>query len=332
MTDPRATLLLVEDDQAIRTFLADNLTADGFDLLVADCARDGLRLLETQGARPRHRRHRPPGRVRARADRDGAGGRPRRLAPGPGAAVPRPQRPRDASWTGCAASSGGATTTSSSRSLIRELLLRIRSLLRRSRPRQRLGRLRVGELEVDPVTRDVRLRGRLLELSQKEFALLRALAAEPTRVFTKEELLRDVWGFQKPRDDEDPGLARLPAAPQARLRRRLVHRQRLGRRLPPARSGRGGGMTALALAWAVAGWLCAGLLVRRAGTRAELVARASHELRGPLTAALLALHGERSAIAPTRSRRSCTARGWRSTTCSPRRAAPARRTVWSRCC
>ena len=42
----------------------------------------------------------------------------------------------------------------------------------------------------------MRLRGRRIELSQKEFALLRALAAEPTRVFTKEELLRDVWGFR----------------------------------------------------------------------------------------------------------------------------------------
>ena len=42
----------------------------------------------------------------------------------------------------------------------------------------------------------MRLRGRRVELSQKEFALLRALAAAPTRVFTKEELLRDVWGFR----------------------------------------------------------------------------------------------------------------------------------------
>ena len=40
------------------------------------------------------------------------------------------------------------------------------------------------------------LRGRGIHLSQKEFALLRALAAEPTRVLTKEELLRDVWGFR----------------------------------------------------------------------------------------------------------------------------------------
>jgi DNA-binding response OmpR family regulator len=41
-----------------------------------------------------------------------------------------------------------------------------------------------------------RLRGAPVALSQKEFALLRTLAAEPTRVFTKEELLRTIWGFR----------------------------------------------------------------------------------------------------------------------------------------
>ena len=35
-----------------------------------------------------------------------------------------------------------------------------------------------------------------LDLSNKEFALLRALSGEPTRVFTREELLRGVWGFR----------------------------------------------------------------------------------------------------------------------------------------
>jgi len=54
----------------------------------------------------------------------------------------------------------------------------------------------VGELQIDPPSRDVRLRGRRIVLSQKEFALLRTLATEPTRVFTKEELLRNVWGFR----------------------------------------------------------------------------------------------------------------------------------------
>ena len=48
MTDDASTILLVEDDDATRTFLADNLTADGYDMLVADSARDGARLIETK--------------------------------------------------------------------------------------------------------------------------------------------------------------------------------------------------------------------------------------------------------------------------------------------
>ncbi|MGH2950230.1 MAG: response regulator transcription factor, partial [Solirubrobacteraceae bacterium] len=77
-----------------------------------------------------------------------------------------------------------------------ELRLRLNAVLRRTRERRGRGRLRVGELELDPAAREVRLRGRRIVLSQKEFALLRALAVEPTRVWTKEELLRDVWGFR----------------------------------------------------------------------------------------------------------------------------------------
>ncbi len=56
--------------------------------------------------------------------------------------------------------------------------------------------MRAGELEVDPAAREVRLRGARVVLSQKEFALLRALVADPTRVFTKEELLRSIWGYR----------------------------------------------------------------------------------------------------------------------------------------
>ncbi|MEN3279456.1 MAG: two-component system, OmpR family, response regulator, partial [Solirubrobacteraceae bacterium] len=43
-----ATILVVEDDEPTRTFLADNLTADGYELLVADNAADGLAHLETK--------------------------------------------------------------------------------------------------------------------------------------------------------------------------------------------------------------------------------------------------------------------------------------------
>ena len=56
--------------------------------------------------------------------------------------------------------------------------------------------MRVGALEVDPVAREVWLDGERVPLSKKEYALLQTLASEPTRVFTREELLRGVWGFQ----------------------------------------------------------------------------------------------------------------------------------------
>jgi DNA-binding response OmpR family regulator len=214
MTDPRATLLLVEDDLAIRTFLADNLTADGFDLLVADSARDGRRLLETKA---------PDLAVVDVGLPDSSGLEliATVRAADPVASRLDPEQP-------FLVISGRAGELDRLRGFERgcddyvvkpfsypELLLRIRALLRRGRPRQRLGQLRVGELELDPVTRDVRLRGRLLELSQKEFALLRALAAEPTRVFTKEELLRDVWGFRS------LGTTRTLDSHACRLRRKL---------------------------------------------------------------------------------------------------------------
>jgi DNA-binding response OmpR family regulator len=69
-------------------------------------------------------------------------------------------------------------------------------VLRRTRERVHRGRLRIGELEIDPASREATLRGRRVELAAKEFALLKTLASAPTRVFTKEELLRDVWGYR----------------------------------------------------------------------------------------------------------------------------------------
>jgi DNA-binding response OmpR family regulator len=57
--------------------------------------------------------------------------------------------------------------------------------------------------------------GRRVELANKEFALLRALAAEPTRVFGKDELLRDVWGFRS------MGRTRTLDSHASRLRRKL---------------------------------------------------------------------------------------------------------------
>ena len=54
--------------------------------------------------------------------------------------------------------------------------------------------LRVGPLVVDPAARDVRLHGSRIDLTAKEYALLRHLATNPTKVFAKDELKRAVWG------------------------------------------------------------------------------------------------------------------------------------------
>jgi DNA-binding response OmpR family regulator len=85
----------------------------------------------------------------------------------------------------------------------------------RRRSGRRAGPIRVGELVVDPVRREVRVGERQVELANKEFALLRALASEPRRVFTKDELLRDVWGFRS------MGRTRTLDSHASRLRRKL---------------------------------------------------------------------------------------------------------------
>jgi DNA-binding response OmpR family regulator len=76
-----------------------------------------------------------------------------------------------------------------------ELLARIRAVLRRTAPRN--GEvLRAGDIEIDRLTRCVRVLGQRLSLPAREYELLLKLAEQPTRVFTKDELLREVWGFR----------------------------------------------------------------------------------------------------------------------------------------
>jgi DNA-binding response OmpR family regulator len=76
-----------------------------------------------------------------------------------------------------------------------ELRARISAVLRRRQARHD-GPCRVGDLVLDPLRRRVTVGEREVPLSKKEFALLRALAADPTRVFTKSELLMAVWGYK----------------------------------------------------------------------------------------------------------------------------------------
>jgi DNA-binding response OmpR family regulator len=214
------TILLVEDDPVLRTFLADNLTADGYDVTPAEGLRDGLRELEYR---------RPDIAIVDLALPDGSGLElieRVRAADGVGSRLD-PQLP-------LVVLSGRASELDRMRGFERgaddfvakpfsygELRLRIAAMLRRSVDRRGRGRLCVGALELDPAARDVRLHGRRVHLSQKEFALLRALMVEPTRVLTKEELLRDVWGFRS------LGTTRTLDSHACRLRQKLaVHGDR----------------------------------------------------------------------------------------------------------
>ncbi|MGH8792755.1 MAG: winged helix-turn-helix transcriptional regulator [Stackebrandtia sp.] len=78
-----------------------------------------------------------------------------------------------------------------------EVEARLRLAVGRSEVETETGRstIRAGELSIDPDTYAAKLKGRPLDLTYKEFELLRYLAQHPGRVFSREQLLREVWGF-----------------------------------------------------------------------------------------------------------------------------------------
>ncbi len=81
---------------------------------------------------------------------------------------------------------------------MREFLSRVRALLRRSRPPENgsPSSLVFGDLEVDLLTREVRRKGRRVDLTVREFELLKFLALRPGQPFTREALLEEVWGYK----------------------------------------------------------------------------------------------------------------------------------------
>ena len=80
---------------------------------------------------------------------------------------------------------------------LRELEARAKALLRRQARQERPpaeGRIAVGEIEIDPTARRVRVRGERVHLAPREFDLLLLFAQNPGRVFSRAELLERVWG------------------------------------------------------------------------------------------------------------------------------------------
>lgn len=192
-----ASVVVCEDDAPTLELLCDNLVADRFGVLPAPCAADALRLCrfnhpdlllldlglpdasgldvlrEIRAADGIVTRFDPNLPVIVLSGHGAEEERVRGLESGADDYLVKPVNPR-------------------------ELRARIGAVLRRGAPRQGGGALRVGEIVVDPVRRRAWVGEREPQLSKKEFTLLCVLASDPHRVFSKRELLGQVWGLRAP--------------------------------------------------------------------------------------------------------------------------------------
>jgi len=190
--EPTSSILLTDEDPAARTFLADNLTADGYEVLLADSKPAALAKLGT----------RQPDLVICDVNGDTLGlldairqadGVASRIDPNVPLIV---LTSRADELARVRYFDRGSDDVVSKPFSYPELRGRIRAVLRRSQPRHGARVTRIGALRIDHAARDVRIGDTPVTLSGKEYALLVHLAADPARVFTKDELLRDVWGFR----------------------------------------------------------------------------------------------------------------------------------------
>jgi two-component system response regulator MprA len=98
-----------------------------------------------------------------------------------------------------------------------ELLARVRALLRRSALRIRASQLRVGDVLLDPLTREVWRGGEPISLSPREFALLEYLMRNPGRTLTRAAIVAQVWKH----GPEDPDATNIVDVYMAYLRKKL---------------------------------------------------------------------------------------------------------------
>lgn len=205
-------MLVVEQEEPTRRFLAQQLADDGFRVLAADRAAPALELVESAH----------PDLVLLEAvlpDVSGFDLCSRLRAGEPGRAWNRDVpviivSARSDPVDRVRGFARGADDYVAKPFVYEELVARMRAILRRAGgPRHH--RLAVRDLEIDLASRVVRVGGEAVQLSAKEFDLLVALAEDPERVFHKEDLLRDVWGFRS------LGRTRTLDSHASRLRRKL---------------------------------------------------------------------------------------------------------------
>ena len=182
-----SALLVVEPESRTREFLERHLRSDGFDVLRTAGRSEALELAE---------REQPALVILAELDlcnrlREGEPGRTWNRNVPVILLARREADPADRAR----ALERGADDVIGRPFVYEELVARIRALLRRAGTETET-RLVAGDLVIDRRTRTVAVRGRVVPFAAKEFELVAKLATDPGRVFTKEELLREVWGYR----------------------------------------------------------------------------------------------------------------------------------------
>ncbi len=185
VSDPAAPLVLVvEDEPEIAALMRDFLEADGFRVRVAADARETAGALEVEPdcvlldvMLPGASGFELCRDIRAESDvpilflsaRDGDADKIRGLGLGADDYIVKSATPA-------------------------EVVARIKAVLRRSGASRPSGRLRFGRLAVDLLAHEVRVGGRAVRLTAREFELLRVLVEHPRQVFSREHLFELVWG------------------------------------------------------------------------------------------------------------------------------------------
>lgn len=182
-------VLVVDDDAAVRDSLRRSLAFEGYEVSTAADGAEALELLATPGTDVVVLDIQMPGvdgleacrRLRARGDdvpvlmltaRDGTGDRVTGLDVGADDYLGKPFA-------------------------LEELFARLRALVRRRRAADASGRvLRHADLAMDTATREVTRGGVAIALTPTEYALLEMLLSHPRHVLTREQLLREVWGYE----------------------------------------------------------------------------------------------------------------------------------------
>jgi len=186
MTPAAPRVLVIDDEVQIRRFLDIGLRAEGYDVLLAGDAAEGLALAATQSpdlvildiGLPDREGHEVLAELRQWSQ------------------VPVLMLSvRDSESEKVKALDAGANDYVTKPFGIQELMARLRVLLRsRSGEPEAPQRYDDGRLAIDLARREVALDGQLLPLTRKEYAVLALLLRHAGRVVTQQQLLRDIWG------------------------------------------------------------------------------------------------------------------------------------------